>query len=470
MIRRQIQQGTICCLDQLLDLSTVMNRGVAQHQHATFSQDGLWPVLQEGFESHPCPGARLLPQRSHSGGTIIRGERKGTQHTNVPIGSSICKTDTESQLAKSLHTSNLQLRSSCLKLGDEMKPSSMNSMNRLVVLGGAISLSAIGGYVSVSAQNTQGPRRGQGGQFGGPPVEEAIPLPGSKMAVVVRNDYRYITSNGIPDHAPGEFPNAGNPNAIRPQNHSFRATLQPARAEQTTAVRRYWFGIAVNGVPFEPATGEFWNNDRRWNYDALSGKVNLGFDTHNAHVQPGGIYHYHGVPTGVVAKRVQKNQMTMVGLAGDGFPIYALHGYAEANNPKSALKQLRSSYRLKEGTRPNGDEGPGGTYDGTFNADWEYVAASGDLDECNGRTGVTADYPKGTYYYVLTDHYPFMPRSFRGTPDETFKKVDGGPPGRGQGGQRGGPSGPGGRQGSGPSFGPPPPGFGPPPGHRRPPR
>ena len=67
---------------------------------------------------------------------------------------------------------------------------------------------------------------------------------------------------------------------------------------------------------------------------------------------------------------------------------------------------------------------------------------------CNGRSGVTAEYPGGTYHYVITASYPFVPRCFAGTPDASFQK---GPPG-------GGPGRPGG------PLHPPPPrgGFGPP--------
>lgn len=60
--------------------------------------------------------------------------------------------------------------------------------------------------------------------------------------------------------------------------------------------------------------------------------------------------------------------------------------------------------------------------------DWTYVAGAGDLDECNGRFGVTPEHPEGTYYYVVTDTFPFVPRLFRGTPDPSFRH--GPPPGR----------------------------------------
>jgi hypothetical protein len=59
------------------------------------------------------------------------------------------------------------------------------------------------------------------------------------------------------------------------------------------------------------------------------------------------------------------------------------------------------------------------------------VAGSGDLDECNGRTGPTPEFPGGTYHYVLTDDFPFVPRLWRGTPDGSFLRRPGAGPGPG---------------------------------------
>jgi hypothetical protein len=329
-----------------------------------------------------------------------------------------------------------------------------------------------GGYVW--AQRQQGPPGGQHGDRNGRPHEDfeddqpAEPLPPSKVTIEERDGFRYITSNGIANHPTGKFPHPGNPGRISAQDWKFRMPLAPVAAAQPVLVRHNKFGMAVNGVPFDAATNEFWNNDRAWNYDALSGKIYLGTDASNAHVQPGGIYHYHGLPNGlieVLAKEKPKNQMLLIGYAADGFPIYATHGHADATDPKSPLKKLRSSYRLKEGERPGGDEGPGGAYDGTFSADWEYVQGTGDLDECNGRTGVTPEFPKGTYYYAVIDEFPFISRLYRGTPDASFNPPrrpggQGGGPGRGGpgGGADGRPGGPGG----GPDGGPRGPGGGPP--------
>ncbi|MEM9092147.1 MAG: YHYH protein [Cyanobacteria bacterium P01_F01_bin.53] len=248
----------------------------------------------------------------------------------------------------------------------------------------------------------------------------------NQVSIEEREGYRYIYANGIPDHATGAFPNPGNPNTISAQEHMYRVTLNPQLTGNITPVRPA-FGVALNGVPFEPGTGEFWNRDRSsgWNFEALTGFIDLGTDEHNAHVQPTGSYHYHGVPTALVPTRT----MTHIGYGADGFPVYGPYGYADANNLASELIDVQSSYRLKAGLRP---DGPGGLHDGTFSNDFEYVVGLGDLDECNGRFGVTPEYPEGIYHYYITDMFPFIPRCVKGTPDESF---------RSRGGSNGGPGG-----------------------------
>lgn len=257
----------------------------------------------------------------------------------------------------------------------------------------------------------------------------------NRVEIVIHDDYRHIRSNGIPDHQAGRFPNRRNPNAIAEQDHRFRVPVAPNAADTVTRLGLSPFGVAVNGVPFDPGAAEFWRGDRNsgWQYEALSGKIDLGLDKNNAHVQPGGAYHYHGSPKGLIAKLGQDRAMVLIGYAADGFPIYDSRGYSEAEDPNSEVKRLRSSYRVKKGRRPSG---PRGRYDGTFVEDYEFVADAGDLNECNGRTGVTPEYPEGTYYYVVTDEFPFIPRCFRGTPDESFRRR-GRPPGRGPRGRRG---------------------------------
>lgn len=115
----------------------------------------------------------------------------------------------------------------------------------------------------------------------------------------------------------------------------------------------------------------------------------------------------------------------LLGYAADGFPIYGPYGYADPNR-ESALKKLKSSYAVKSGNRPGG---PGGRHNGKFTQDWTYVAGRGDLDQCNGRVAVTPEYPVGTYHYVLTDTFPFIPRCWMGTPDASFARLKRGPGG-----------------------------------------
>lgn len=256
---------------------------------------------------------------------------------------------------------------------------------------------------------------------GGPRNREAIELPPGEVVTTVKGGKRHIESNGIPNHDTGEFPNPGNPNAIRPLNYRFSMPAAPQIADTFTPVERQPFGVAINGVPFDPGTAEYWrrNPDSGWRYDALSGNINLGIDRSNGHVQPTGAYHYHGVPNGLVAALDDAQGMVLVGYAADGFPVYASMGYLDPLDPNSGLIQVTSSYQLKTGQRP---DGPRGTYDGTFVEDFVYRENSGDLDEANGRFGVTPEYPEGIYHYFLTDRFPFIPRLLRGKPDESFAR------------------------------------------------
>jgi hypothetical protein len=271
----------------------------------------------------------------------------------------------------------------------------------------------------------------------------------NQVSITVEGDYRYITSNGIPNHRTGQFPNRNNPNTIAPQQHAFKVPVKPRQASSTTPLGMWPFGVATNGIPFDPGAMKFYKGDRNsdWQYEAMSGRINLGLDMNNAHVQPGGAYHYHGLPPFTLPSNGAINQMIVAGYAADGFPISVKFGDGDPKDMRSSLRPMRSSYQLKSGMRAGG---PAGRYDGTFIQDYTYVKGSGDLDECNGRFGVTPQHPEGIYHYFLTENYPFIPRFFRGKPDMSF--VRRGPPPGGRGG-------PGGRR-------PPPPrggGFPPPP-------
>lgn len=252
---------------------------------------------------------------------------------------------------------------------------------------------------------------------------------------------RTITSNCIPSHNVGLFGGGMgslNPNAISAQSETYSITTTPVVASTftsliltsgVTAGPKYSFGILKNGVELDPIAAEPFPHTSRmdpnvnweWNLEALN--VNLGLDCNNAHVQPTGKYHYHGSPILYLQNlSISTTTMTLVGYAADGFPIYYKYAYSTANDTSSTISTMTSSYRLKSGKRPgDGVTAPCDIYNGIYSNDYEYVSGLGTLDEANGRTGVTPEYPSGTYYYVITDEFPSVPRYFRGTPSNDFR-------------------------------------------------
>ncbi|MCZ8113348.1 MAG: YHYH protein [Rubrivivax sp.] len=238
---------------------------------------------------------------------------------------------------------------------------------------------------------------------------------------------RVLNGNGLPDHPVGTFPNSGNPNAIAAQSVFFAGSLAPALGSAAVFLNGpVGTGYVLNGVKMEAGTGgmatcnnsgstcTLTGNVGPWAIEALGQTVfNFGLDASNGHVQPGGTYHYHGVPTGFVDRLGKGVAMTLIGWAVDGFPIYARYGHSTAADPNSPLKLVSSSYRLKatpDANRPTTVLFPMGT----FRQDYEYVAGLGDLDECNGRTGVTPEFPNGIYHYYATDTYPYLQRCVKG--------------------------------------------------------
>ncbi len=242
---------------------------------------------------------------------------------------------------------------------------------------------------------------------------------------------RTLVANGVPSHDVGDFPNDGNPNAIAAQSYTYEVPVTPSGIGGPVQV----FGLLFSGVVLDPGTAEVWNGNDAWRYEALlygsapdyfgSDSTRhpnaLGVDCNFAHVQPGGSYHYHGVPTALTPNTPEVRH---VGWAADGAPIVIRYGYSDPGDAGSEVVELRSSYRLRAGTRPPGS--PGGTYDGTFVGDWEYVEGLGDLDACNGRTSLLTieGATREVYHYVLTHQFPFIPRCTTYAADPSFVRGD----------------------------------------------
>ena len=252
----------------------------------------------------------------------------------------------------------------------------------------------------------------------------------SRVSFRIEDSFRVVEANGLPGHEIGDFPNQHDPIAVKSQRHRLRIPVRPVHSNDPIAIDMSWFGVAVNGIPFDPS-GPFWNGDvsSGWQFEVLhpANAIALGIDRNNAHTQGGGMYHYHGLPAGLLARLVSEDSsrvMQFVGYAADGYPIYGPECPASPDDLESPMKRLRSSYRLAGVKRANG---PLGKPDGRFVEDHVYDREFGDLDECNGRFGPTPEFPDGTYYYVLTDSFPYIPRLYRGQPDPSFQH--GPPPG-----------------------------------------
>ena len=253
---------------------------------------------------------------------------------------------------------------------------------------------------------------------------------------------RIISGNGIPNHEVGTFPNPNNPNTISAQSVNETFTLCPTLVSETGEPAGGPAGaiaFAINSVKFDPGTAGRCNDDGecslaqgegQWSIEALGHETfDFGDDMNHAHVQPTGEYHYHGMPELLIDFLGDEQGMTLVGWASDGFPVYARYGYTDSNDSTSEMISLQPSYRLKsepDTNRPEtltslaGGPGQGGTNPntpipmGAFTQDFEYVEGLGDLDECNGRIGVTPEFPNGIYYYSVTDNFPYFTRCLKG--------------------------------------------------------
>ena len=251
-----------------------------------------------------------------------------------------------------------------------------------------------------------------------------------------------IQSNVIPNHNFND-PTASFANAVVEQNAYYLIPANPSVSTRSAALELgITEAIMLNGVALDLLAAACYDvgdeplgrekigcgpdqNTNPWRYDPMSILNSFGTDVHNAHTQPGGLYHYHGNP---VAMFVQdcgsvESASPVIGFAADGFPVFGscvldvVSGTHRAANSSYALKDNGGARQDVSGyTTPAG--GVGGivsnNYDGQFRGDWEYLPGSGDLDECNG---MTVD---GQYGYYITDTFPWVINCFKGTVNYTF--------------------------------------------------
>ena len=239
------------------------------------------------------------------------------------------------------------------------------------------------------------------------------------VSITANNGQCSISSNSIPNH---DFNDGARsfPNNVGEVNESFTFTATPTPAGSSTPLTiNRDNAILLNGVKVDVlAAACFGGGDERtgcndinqpWRLDPMHAPNGFNVDMNNAHAQPDGAYHYHGPPP--IFNGDSQTPSGVIGFAADGYPIFG--PYFDAGG---VIREAIPSYSLRAGNRPTGTGNPGGTYDGTYRDDYEYIAGQGDLDECNGMT------VNGQYGYYVTSDFPYLVGCYTGTPDPSFLK------------------------------------------------
>ncbi|MDD2769294.1 MAG: YHYH protein [Methylococcus sp.] len=212
---------------------------------------------------------------------------------------------------------------------------------------------------------------------------------GKNVAITFGKDSYTLVSDGVPNHSrPAQYllPKPGvlvpesaadliaGDDPTRPQNYSFTLPLHPKKKATATPTPLGPIGILVSGAAlFNPYEAD--DHTIALQHNITVNGVSF-VDACNGHATPTGFipegtYHYHGVPhciTDTLDKPKQHSKL--IGVALDGFPIY---GPQDKNGEKPAQ-----------------------------------------LDECNGHTEPTDDFPQGIYHYHLTEGSPYSIRCLAG--------------------------------------------------------
>jgi len=242
-----------------------------------------------------------------------------------------------------------------------------------------------------------------------------------ELVVSLSGEQCVFQTNNIPNHDFNDGAQAF-PNNVSAQNNRLQIPVNPVHASSPTEISLAMDNaILLNGVKvdllaaacFGVGDGKIGCNDinQAWRYDPMFAANGFRVDTHNAHSQPDGSYHYHGKPNALYQDDNNNTESPLVGFAADGYPIFG--PYFDDNG---SIRKAVSSFQVKDGSRPSDANSPGGNYDGTYRDDYQYVENYGDLDECNGMT------VNGVYGYFITDGFPYVLSCFKGTPDSSFNK------------------------------------------------
>ncbi|CAN5459310.1 hypothetical protein BH11CYA1_BH11CYA1_00460 [soil metagenome] len=245
-------------------------------------------------------------------------------------------------------------------------------------------------------------------------LSPATPEQLANMTIKTTKLFKYIGFKGLPDFSLDVLPRIANPGAAPSQVFTMRMTLEPEYIESPPdrlLVTQMPFGIGVNGVLIIRGDNDYWK------------------------------LHNRTISSIVLDMLIHSKQPTLIGCAADGYPIYGPYGYKVADDNGSELVELKTSFRIKavdsdisrivgsssttklstkSDTASSANLTSNDSAETTPLVKYEFIEKLGDLDDYNGRFGVTPEYPHGTYYYVVSNSFPYIPIAFRGIPDKTF--------------------------------------------------
>ena len=216
---------------------------------------------------------------------------------------------------------------------------------------------------------------------------------GAELSVSCDSDSINISSNGLTSF---EFVQT-TPNALQSHMYNWEIPLNATWSDITTDLPLLGaVGVAVDGLPLfgpnEAPQADYGDPD-------LDGLL----DYCNGHTAQQGMYHYHAAPT-CLFDNYTGNVSLVVGYAFDGYPILAPYTCVDATC--TAVREVQSSFQRTSDVR------------NAWEAN-EYIAGSGDLDECNGMVDAN-----GNYAYYATNSFPYLLSCYHGEPQMNGNNMD----------------------------------------------
>ena len=224
---------------------------------------------------------------------------------------------------------------------------------------------------------------------------------GDNVTVTVSEGVLRFQSDGLPNHdrdaeyalpnqgvrVPGASTAVAGEDPTVAQSYDYSIPLTPTKVAEPTSTSLGLIGVMISGAGlFNPYEGDGSTVATASNFSVknANGDDVWFLDDCAGHPTPMGQYHYHALPKCVTAQvDTAAGPSHIIGVAFDGYPIY---GDRDVDG-----KQLTKD----------------------------------DLDECNGITSETPEFPDGVYHYVLLDTADSTSsiRCFSGQVDESLSTM-----------------------------------------------